>query len=397
MGTIEFELRVLDPRAAPELAAAFRQQGTLDCTPHRELFAGTDPGTGAARAGFEAMAARAQGTPLGTWMLEDVWVAGTKGLVIDLERRVVWYGHVIGWPLVQVRIDVENELGGRVIDDRTVLLDERLFTAPKSVVLPDRPSATTHHWNSDPTRDDPPRRFQRLRMLAVPGISIWGHWLIDIVPRLTALIDEDPKRIYAPGARPWGNELAALFGVTLRHPALAWPGSLVHTDALELPTLLRHDEVLDGPRTKAVWEELAARICRQPLEEDVSRYGTHLYVSRAEWHLGRSLANAAEVETALVDRGFSVIHPEKLSMRAQVEVFSRAERVIGEDGSGLHNSIFAASGTHVTVLDVDRTNVFHSSIANACGQRISHLASEPVDGGHAVPVERVLNHVEQHP
>lgn len=35
--------------------------------------------------------------------------------------------------------------------------------------------------------------------------------------------------------------------------------------------------------------------CRQPLEEDVSRYGTHLYVSRAEWHLGRSLAYAAEV------------------------------------------------------------------------------------------------------
>ena len=125
----------------------------------------------------------------------------------------------------------------------------------------------------------------------------------------------------------------------------------------------------DARRVVEVWD----------LEEDVSAYGSRLYVSRAKWSGGRTLANGPEIEQALADRGYSVIHPETLSLRAQVEVFSRAERILGEDGSGLHNSIFAAPGLHVTVLNVDRTNNFHASIANVRGQHVSYLASEPVD------------------
>lgn len=398
MGLLEFELRVLDPRSAPEMLPYFRPLTTLQCNPHDGLFVGDEPGTQVARASFDQAADRAHGTPLGTWVLEDVWVSGSRGFVIDLARRTIWYGQVIGWAMGQVKLDVEQQLGGQVLDDRVALLDEDLFTRPKSALLPDRAAAHTAPWRRDPFADKPPRHYHHLRMLAMPGVAIYGHWLLDLVPRLAAF-SEDPHggRIYAPGTRPWASQLAGYFDITLENPPLAWPGSLVHTDLLELKTLISYGRVMDRRHASAAWGQLKERILAETLEEDVSRFGTRLYVSRAQWSGGRTLVNGSEVEAALAERGFTVVHPETLSLRAQVEVFSRAERVLGEDGSGLHNSMFAAPGLHVTVLNVDRTNNYHASIANACGQQVSYVASEPVDGGHVVPVERLLNHVEQHP
>lgn len=398
MGLLEFELRVLDPRSAPEMASYFTPLTTLDCNPHDGLFVGDEPGTVAARASFDEAADQAHGTPLGTWVLEDVWVSGSRGFVIDLARRVIWHGQVIGWAMGQVKLDVEQQLGGQVVDDRIALLDEELFTKPKSQLLPDRAVAHTAPWKRDPFADQPPRRYEDLRMLAMPGVAIYGHWLLDLVPRLAAL-SQNPGGgpVYAPGTRPWANQLAGYFGVDLPTPPLAWPGSLVHTDRLELRTLLSYGRVMDRAHASAAWEQLKERILAEPLEDDISGIGTRLYVSRAQWSGGRTLVNGPEVEKAVTGRGFTVIHPETLSLRAQVEVFSRAERVLGEDGSGLHNSMFSAPGLHLTVLNVDRTNNYHASIANARGQRISYLASEPVDGGHVVPVERVLSHLDQHP
>ncbi|SFM53179.1 Protein of unknown function [Methylobacterium pseudosasicola] len=75
----------------------------------------------------------------------------------------------------------------------------------------------------------------------------------------------------------------------------------------------------------------------------------NIYISRSKIDIGRVVGEEL-LESAFAISGFDVIHPQELSPREQIEVFSCAEHLVGFQGSGLHNVLFARDGVKCTMF-----------------------------------------------
>jgi len=115
----------------------------------------------------------------------------------------------------------------------------------------------------------------------------------------------------------------------------------------------------------------------------------HLWLSRAALDAGFGSVHAARLDRQLAEHGWTVIAPEQLPVREQLDLLARAARVAGEEGSAFHLLALLedVSGLEVDIIyrdptrPADRQNGNYQTIAQARGlqQRL-----------HAVPEERVL-------
>lgn len=96
-----------------------------------------------------------------------------------------------------------------------------------------------------------------------------------------------------------------------------------------------------------------------------------IFISRSGSNY-RQLLNSNEVEELLIDKGFEIVFPEKLSFHSQVKIFSEAEIIIGQSGAGMANFIFAPFDCQVIVMMSDaKENNFHLFNALAIASNIS--------------------------
>lgn len=356
--------------------AEFDARWRIDALPAPDLIVGDDEPALLARERAGRRSEVAQGFPIGELTFHDVLVAGPSGLVIDTDAREIWVGQVLGWSWDALCRFLRKNYDAVIDEDEQVVeIEERRLHAF--------------------------RRLDDLYLLSTPGFSVYGHWLIDILPRLSTAraLDVPAAHLAAPVLTEWQQTFGRLFAYNLTERVKLRPGRMFHVERLVLPTHIKQNQWLDRAAANATWAELADALRDQPLGEDLDpeAYGDRLYVSRKNWKHGRALSNAEEVEAHLRRRGFSVVHPEELSLRAQMEIFARARRVIGEDGSGMHNTIFSPPGCHLTVLNMHRVNIFHASIANAREHHLSYLQTEP-DGEHwYLPIPTLDRHLADWP
>jgi capsular polysaccharide biosynthesis protein len=84
-------------------------------------------------------------------------------------------------------------------------------------------------------------------------------------------------------------------------------------------------------------------------------YPQYIYISRDKFRdrtisSKRELSNEDEIKAIVRARGIEVVYPEELPWNEQVNLFSNARLIVGESGSGLHNSIFAPEGAIVLCM-----------------------------------------------
>lgn len=76
-----------------------------------------------------------------------------------------------------------------------------------------------------------------------------------------------------------------------------------------------------------------------------------IYVSRSKLKNNRRrLLNEKEVEKVLSSHGFSIIHPQELSIRNQVNLFRNARIIVGPSGSAMYNCVFQKKHTKKLIL-----------------------------------------------
>lgn len=102
-----------------------------------------------------------------------------------------------------------------------------------------------------------------------------------------------------------------------------------------------------------------------------------VYLSRRR---GRNIVNAAEVEAAFIDHGFTSIDPSGLSFIEQVSLFSNATHVAGPVGAAFANTVFCKPGTTIIHLGSRhaRTSSLFQNLAAFAGCSCIRLMS---DGG----------------
>jgi capsular polysaccharide biosynthesis protein len=209
-------------------------------------------------------------------------------------------------------------------------------------------------------------------LLSQGGEAVWGHWLLDIWPRLVMAL-RAPMRarfILDADAAPW---VAPMLGL-----AKIGPERIVWQAKGEETLLVRDLSVPSFPRWRSAissWANLAWGLF--PAEPEV--FPQRLYVSRTRTGEGSSLVNHAEIEAMAERRGYTVVHPETLALGRQVALFAGATHVIGEAGSALHNTVFSPAGTRVGVMlsPVGVIRILQAGIGHARGQPTGFVFGDP--------------------
>lgn len=191
-------------------------------------------------------------------------------------------------------------------------------------------------------------------VLAGPGIGIYGHWLVEYLPKI-ALLNFANYNIHSlqfllPKGTP-GFVSAFLELLTIKPTQIVYydpDHEIIRADELIVPTVM-HNGVRMSPLFQRAANYLKDLI-QQSHDLGTSSHGPRIFLSRAAAGGGRALENRAAVEELAVRANFEIVCPEQLSLVNQVRLFSNATEVMGEYGSALHGTIFSQPGTLVCAL-----------------------------------------------
>ncbi len=212
-------------------------------------------------------------------------------------------------------------------------------------------------------------------MVFGPGSSVYGHWLLDFMPRIViaqqllgAALDE--------------------FVLPLPSDSPDWVVRMLHTfcgiQASQVRYYSRSDDVVicrracvpsyahsgkagdyaPHPIMRAFYDRFGdrgaprakRRICLSRREQERHTLGV--------WRIFEQREAMEEMAAA---RGFEIVRPETLGFPEQVELFRSAECILGENGSGMHAAVFADPDT--IIATVGAWNLHQLNISAAFHQR----------------------------
>ncbi len=267
------------------------------------------------------------------------------------------------------RIDAVSLRGDRILcrDGRTVCIEQNGMhpQAIEAAAPAAAPATESRHGEAV--------------LLCGPAYRMYGHWLVDFLPRLHVLthLGLDLRTLayllpddIAPFARAWLRLLGIADSQVATYDVRT---ETCHVARALVPTAFRGD----GRANTLL--AAAARSFREAVLGEAGACVTatrRLFVSRRNWgNDSRTLTNARAVEAQLAEDGFEIVYPEEMGIPDQVRMFSEARMLVGEYGSGLHNSIFC--GPDATVIALRGTaghpGFLQSGLCAALGQRMGYV------------------------
>jgi hypothetical protein len=212
-------------------------------------------------------------------------------------------------------------------------------------------------------------------VIAGPGYPIWGHWLLDFLPRLAiarSLLGDLLERyiIPLPSDTPgWAFDIAHFFCGVQRRNFLLYDRSTqaVHCrNRVCMPTYA-HSNYFFHSYLKEIYDPFIDH----KHNSDLAR----ICVSRRSFIESRSVARSFTqrdyFEETAKRRGYTLIRPENLDIRAQIDIYAGASIIVGEYGSGMHNALFSATNTIVGQFVMP--NTIQSRIAGLRGHASVYL------------------------
>jgi hypothetical protein len=240
-------------------------------------------------------------------------------------------------------------------------------------------------WPPEPRTISPPATRSSIASpliyLGFPYFPHYGHFLIESISRLW-FAQEDrelPLLCHDLHARnPFKHSFVdAFFGaapidskrlVSFREPVF-------------LKEVLLPDPSLTGGAEGFTTHQNLPRAVSNSMVPDKTTTARPLYLSRSQLGKGlRTVRHETLLESELRVRGAEIVHPERLTLREQVELINRHEVVIGPMGSALHGLLFKRS-TNSTVVylgEVESLNHLFLTIDVIAENRATYIgAIEP--------------------
>jgi capsular polysaccharide biosynthesis protein len=262
--------------------------------------------------------------PEGWWgkdfQVPEVYVAGL--------RDVTCYGGVLS-----ARAAGFHNGGNTIIVEGRNLVPDSYVTRGGARTLPrDVVTADGDQLMLADTSTDPPR-VPGTHLLLGSAYNHFGHFMTEGLSRLWALplLPPDlPVVVYQPRIDPWQEEFLEAMGVDRRRIVI-----------LDRPTqferLIVPSIAFDLHRSVSQWMNEAWNPIGELFgESDQPR----VYLSRSQFTRRRGLLNELEVEEAFLQRGFTIVHPQDLSIADQVRLARGAECLAGSAGSAMYLGAF---------------------------------------------------------
>ncbi len=223
--------------------------------------------------------------------------------------------------------------------------------------------------------------------LTSEAYPIYGHWLVDTLPKawlfkarfgeqiegLKLLLPHDVPK-YAL------DILIDVFDFDQKYfEYYNLQEADVIIDKLIVPSLLHNYYMFHPAANSYVDFVLSHCLERVPVTNFINNKsfedGDLIYVSRHNFRNKsitlRSISNEDNVHSIVQDNGFKIICPELLSWVEQVRLFAKAKIIVGEAGSGLHNTIF--SDQNAVVLSFRPNNHIQATIGALREQTLVQL------------------------
>lgn len=196
----------------------------------------------------------------------------------------------------------------------------------------------------------------------------YAYWLLDGLARLWVLEEggiQNFKLIVPKEAAGYQRESLALMG----YPPECWTlidDDLHRFEELFVPSFAQYRYYYPNPRAMQ-WLRQRFLHAAAPKSEETPR---RIYVSRAKTSVPR-LVNEADLLEVLADRGFTVIYPEELSFKQQMQLYQSADVAVGVFGAGLANHLFMREGA--SVIEMTLPHIYTHYVRLSAGLGLTHL------------------------
>ena len=275
---------------------------------------------------------------------------------------------VIGTGEEQASLGAVNALGVavdavscRFVRDVTVLGSGYLMHGERVVTDGSHLSDVAVEWVGRPMPDSPvavkPASERFVDGLAVVGIGpghlIYGHWLVDFIPRFVAakavLGDEFRRaRLVLPDDTPgWGVAMLEAFTGSSAEQYVFYTRG-VERIALHdacVPSYV-HTDYHFHSYAKEVFAGVGAVAAGGGRKLCISRAG----FERATHGVQKLFGSRRAFEAMAERHGYEVVMPETMGLREQAALFASASHVVGEYGSALHSAVFSPPGLRVGMI-----------------------------------------------
>lgn len=244
--------------------------------------------------------------------------------------------------------------------------------------------------------------------------SNYAHWLTEVLPRIyhfyEAGLSKECPLILDRNLHP--NLMQSLHMLIGKNVNLVKLGSNRQLKVKQLNLISatgyvpfdirsnKYDEYSHGVFSPLTFKAMVNKI-RDGL--DLSPVGIRkLYIRRNS--KVRVLDNADEIEALLVQQGFKVVEPEKLSFTQQVKLFSEADIVVGATGAAMANLLFCRPESIIVIMMALHEKMpyrYWQNIAAAVGNNVTYVLGRITDsdlyGIHAnfiIEIEDLLQALE---
>lgn len=300
--------------------------------------------------------------------LNNFVAVGPNGLLLDLENHICIVGESFGWHPEYAKWWSGNEMNATWSSDL---------------------SEFSVDWDFNSNRTD----LEKCVFISQPGQDIYGHWILDIIPRLFLLKQAgfESERIVIGQIPQWAHYFLAMVGIEQRRLSILTEPNTTILRRVYVPSFLKVGFTLDRDFCANSWMSFVEQM-QNSIKQDRTQGPHKIFVSRSQWNANRIIKNSLEVEQAAIARGYLVVYPEKLSIEEQYKTFRNASIIFGQDGSGLHNIIFCAKERlKLGVIGTkDRVNMWHLSICDALNHKIAYMtAKETISGVETVDLDQL--------
>jgi hypothetical protein len=218
-------------------------------------------------------------------------------------------------------------------------------------------------------------------LFALKGYDIYGHWLLDILPRVVlakCLIGDlwSKIKVILPSDTPSFAKdiLTKFFGLNYSNVIefTRWETKL-RLRQLLVPSLV-HREYFFHPTALLIYEQMfaAANVdSTAPLPSSPLLFITRKGFLDKSRSFKRSFDNESEAFNRAERHGFITCSPEALCWPSQLKIFRQAKCIVGDYGSALHNGVFQQYPSRM--LCFRPLNLVQSKIAALRGTSVNYM------------------------
>jgi hypothetical protein len=202
------------------------------------------------------------------------------------------------------------------------------------------------------------------------GLSNYGHWLYDVLPRLHLLrlagfVTPDAHYLLPPIDAEFKRTSLDRLGID--------PGKCIEISG---PVSIAGDTIAasSGHRSHGRVEPWIPEFLRDAfLLGAAPQTGLRLYVNRRDTRIRRVL-NERALESALALRGFRSISAADYDFQEKVDLYRSAEIIVAPHGAGLANIAFCSPDTQIIEIDgTDWSNPWFGDVARAMDLRYTSV------------------------